>query len=220
VAASLVVALAGLTVTPAAWALSETASPSLNATRPQAGPRRGAAGGTFGSEAAQFAGSADLAAFLRSQRTAATTWDLAETSAQNAAALIAQDDLSVMALGGFLGTDPAATVGSVAKLVEAGKVRFFLAGGGVGAAGSGAGRPFAGGRLGGFGRFRGSGNAPSLGARPGFGAGRGTAGQIMSVVTQVCTPVTSASTNGALPSRYDGQIYDCSGKGPALAAAG
>jgi hypothetical protein len=40
----------------------------------------------------------------------------------------------------------------------------------------------------------------------------------MSAVAAVCTPVTSASTAGALPARYDGQLYDCAGQGPALAA--
>lgn len=224
VAAGLTVGLAALTVTPAAWASSETTAPSLNSTLPQAGPRRGAAGATFGSEAAPFQGDDALAAFLRSDR-AGETWDLVETSAQAAAALEADEGLSVMALGGFSGSDPAATVGSVAQLVQQGKVRFFLVGGGfargsVGSVPGGA----ANGRFGpggaalpGRGRGLGGGTLPPRAAPAGPG-GRGTAAQIMTTVAQVCTPLTSAGTGGALPSRYDDQIYDCAGKGSQLAA--
>ncbi|HEX3622439.1 MAG TPA: glycosyltransferase family 39 protein [Acidimicrobiales bacterium] len=257
VAVGLGVGFAGLALTPAAWATSETTAPSLNSTLPQAGPRQGAAGSTFGSEAQQFAGDPALAAFLRSQH-GSERWDLVETSAQQASALVANQGLSVMALGGFSGSDPATTVAAVARLVEQGQVRFFLAGGaGVGGGGFGGGglgrrAPAAGGAnarppvgrfpTGGAGGFRngqattpgaGSGFAPgSPGAAPGSArggggaaaagaagpGGRGTAGHIMSAVAAVCTPVTSASTAGALPARYDGQLYDCAGQGPALAA--
>ena len=47
--AALAIALVGLLVTPAAWAANETTAASLNATLPQAGPREGTAGRTFGS---------------------------------------------------------------------------------------------------------------------------------------------------------------------------
>ena len=240
-------ALAASIVTPAAWALSETSNATLNATLPQAGPRAGTAAGTFGG--GQFAGSQNtsLADFLRAE-TNGEQWDLVVSNAQSASNLIAQDDVSVMALGGFLGTDPASTVESIADLVDKGEVRFFQPnGGGFGG--------FGGGLAGGHapelhpgwerhvhatvGRANGrSALQPGLGqpaAAPerrrspgrvrrrggGFGGVGGVANDnsaIMSAVRSVCTPVTSASTNGKLPTQYDGQIYDCQGKGDALRA--
>ena len=237
---ALAVALAALLVTPAAWAANETTAASLNATLPQAGPRQGAAGRTFGSGA--FDATPGLADWLRSANDG-ERWDLVTTSSQSASDLIAADDLSVMSLGGFMGSDPAATVASTADKVAAGEVRYFLVsggfpgggppGGGPPGAGSGAGRfpgapslgrggPTApGGSTTGPGGFPGGG-LPG-GVRPGGGRGGpggGTASQIMAAVEQSCTAVTSASTGGALPSSYDGQIYDCAGRADALRAAG
>jgi len=222
---ALAIGLAGLLVTPAAWAANELSGPTLNATLPQAGPRTGAAARTFGSSA--FDANAQLAAFLKSANDG-EKWDLVTTSAQSASDLIASYDLSVMALGGFLGQDPAATVASTADKVEAGEVRYFLVtAGGPGGFGGGG---FAGGQApGGAGGFTppngftppkggtGGGFAPPGGG--GFGGG-GTASQIMTAVRSACTAVTNASTNGALPTQYDGQVYDCAGQADALRAAG
>jgi hypothetical protein len=77
---------------------------------------------------------------IRSRRDAAALlgsgangqWDLATTSAFTASGLIAQDDLSVMALGGFLGSDPATSISKVAEQVRSGQIRFFLTGGALG----------------------------------------------------------------------------------------
>ncbi len=193
VAAPLTAALAALLITP------------LNATLPQAGPRGGAAGATFGSAA--FDANAGLAKFLAAHNTG-QRWDLAATNAMSAADLIASYRLSVMALGGFLGSDPAATVSSVATMVGKGEVRYFLTGGGFG---RGGGRGF-GGRFG-----RGGGQPP----RGGFGGfGGGTADQVMTAVQAACTPVSSTTADGKapLPSAYDGQLYDCAGRAAALAA--
>jgi hypothetical protein len=41
----------------------------------------------------------------------------------------------------------------------------------------------------------------------------------MTAVRSSCTALTNASTNGALPSSYDGQVYDCAGHADALRAA-
>ena len=130
--AVLLVALAGLLVVPAAWTLSEAANPTLNATLPQAGPRGGAAGGTFGSLAfggRSAAADDELAAWLSSQR-GSERWDLVTSSAMSASSLEADQGLSVMALGGFSGSDPASTPARFADQVEAGQVRFVLVGGG------------------------------------------------------------------------------------------
>ena len=177
-------ALGGALVAPTAWAASETVNPVLNATLPQAGPRTGAAGSSFGSASSN--GDPALAAFLTSQHTT-ETWDLVVAGAQQASGFIAYDGLDVLGLGGFMGTDPAASVDSVAAMVAAGQVRFFE----VTSTGFG-------------------------GPRGGIG---GTASQILSAVQAVCTPVTTATTGGAIPAAYSGSIYDCAGKASALLGA-
>ena len=238
---SLLVIIGGFLIGPAAWASSEVTTPVLNATLPQAGPRIGLSGTTFGSAA--FDPDAALADFLRAERHG-ERWDVATTTAMTASGLIAQDDISVMAMGGFLGSDPATSVAKTAELVKKGEVRFFLAGGGF---------PRFGGP-GGFGgtinsTLQGSPNAPSpagpqrpqtspsppgrprIGA-PGGGLNSGgfntgprlfdlkSAGSVMAAVEQVCQPMTYDSTLGKLPSNYDNAIYDCQGHGDELAALG
>jgi len=239
----LAVLLAGTLVAPAGWALSESANPVLNTTLPQAGPRQGIAGGTFGS--ARSSGDAAFATWLKAQQHG-ETWALVVTSAQSASGLIADQGVSVLALGGFLGSDPAATVKSFGRLVAAGKVRYVQGGGGFGFGGGPPGGGFPGGGFpgGGFpggaapggGRFPvpggsgtrggfpggtppggGGGRAPA-GGFGGFGGG-GTSQQVISAVTSTCPAVKTTAANG-LPSQYSGQIYDCSGKGAALIAKG
>jgi 4-amino-4-deoxy-L-arabinose transferase-like glycosyltransferase len=240
--ASLSIAFAALLITPLAWSVSESNNAVLNATLPQAGPRTGVAGSTFGSTA--FDANLAIAAFLRGQA-ASTRWDMVTANAQIASGYSATYDLSVMALGGFMGTDPAATVASFGALVRAGEVRYVLLdttgtgartgtnGTGFGGLGAGGASGFAGGPT-----ARGPAGPPSTGAngRAGTGAGTagaanrprgfstgttaGTASQILAAVRQVCAPVTSASTNGALPANLNNRLYDCTGVGEALAAWG
>jgi len=244
---SLLVVIGGFLIAPMAWAWSETTSPVLNATLPQAGPRIGVSGSTFGSAA--FDPDATLAEFLRTESGGAR-WDLATTSAMTASGLIAEDDLSVMAMGGFLGSDPATSVAKVADEVKKGELRFFLSGGGFGprfgAAIGGAG---------GFGSFppnsslQGSPNPPGptaprpaqarppaaqvnppagppAGIRGGFGGGPrvlarlNEASAVMAAVEQVCEPLTYTNTGGRLSNEYDGRLFDCRGHGDELAALG
>jgi hypothetical protein len=205
-----------LALTPAAWSVSETANATLNTTLPQAGPRGGLAAFTFG---ARESSAPQLAAFLRSHHDG-ERWDLVVTSAMGGSNLIADDGLSVMALGGFLGQDPATTPAKVARMVQRGEVRYFEAGGTFGRFGGG---------FGGIGpppggpapnpqlapRFRRQFGAPPGGGfggppRGGFAFGRGTANRIMSIVREVCTPVDGVGTGG---------LYDCRGKGAAMAAS-
>jgi 4-amino-4-deoxy-L-arabinose transferase-like glycosyltransferase len=227
VAASALVGLTATAFVPTAWAVSELDNPPLNASLPQAGPRTGASGSTFGSEAPRFASNHALAEFLLSERNG-EQWDLVVRSAQQGAALIADEGLAVMALGGFLGSDPAATVDSIADLVAAGKVRFFERSGDFGGRGGPGGAfptlPFGNrGNRGNRGQFPGFGGGNGGGGGfPGGGGGaggRGTAPEIMRAVAYACTAVTSASTGGRLPAAYDGLIYDCAGKADALRAA-
>ncbi len=183
--------LAGLILLPAAWSVSAAANTSLNATLPQAGPQAGASGRTFGS-AAFDDGSGALASWLKAHNAADARWQVAVSSAQNGSRLIAQYQLSVMALGGFLGTDPTISVPQFAQLVGAGQVRYVLTSGGFGGFGGGFrgfGNPFgrtpignANGRRAfpGFGGSNGSAHTPGFGSNnstnpaPGFGSNNGT----------------------------------------------
>lgn len=120
-AAGLVLAAVGLLFAPTSWAASEMAARSLNTTLPQAGPRSGTSGHSFG--AVWSDGSPALGRFLRRHRDG-RTWDLAVANSQVGSGLIAYEHLSVLSLGGFTGRDP--TIGPVgfADLVAAGKVRY------------------------------------------------------------------------------------------------
>lgn len=122
---------AGLLLLPAAWSVSAAANPSLNATLPQAGPQRGAAGDSFGSMAYDD-GTAELAAWLKLHPDPAATWQLVVPNAQDGSRLIAQYGFSVMALGGFLGWDNAISVSRFADLTASGSVRYVLLAGGFG----------------------------------------------------------------------------------------
>jgi 4-amino-4-deoxy-L-arabinose transferase-like glycosyltransferase len=235
VVVGLALSVFGLLLLPAAWTFSVTAHASLNTTLPQAGPREGAAGSSFGSQAFDD-GTRELAAWLQAHNDSTATWQLVVTSAQNASTLIADYGVSVMALGGFSGNDPAATLDELAGLVTQGEVRYVSVNGGTAAFGRlfGTGNTFVGpgttqipgqapfaqpgdGQRGTTPDGRGS-AAPRQGAFGNFGPGGGnsSAGKIMSAVERTCVAVTDST----LPAQYRGSLYDCSGKGEALAALG
>jgi 4-amino-4-deoxy-L-arabinose transferase-like glycosyltransferase len=178
-------AIAASLIIPTAWAASETTNRVLNSTLPQAGPRTGSSGSSFGSASSD--GDPTLAAFLLANNRG-ETWDLVVSSAQVGSGLIADQGVSVMSLGGFMGTDKPATVSSFADMVAAGQVRYVYVGSRGGTGG------------GGF----------------GGAAGGGTGTQILNAVSQTCTAVTTASSGGSLPSEYSGSIYDCSGHADAI----
>jgi 4-amino-4-deoxy-L-arabinose transferase-like glycosyltransferase len=228
VAAGIAVVVAGLLLIPTVWSTHETANASLNTTLPQAGPRQGASGRTFGSDAFD-SGTANLAVWLERSGTEATKWKLAVTSAQNASTLIARYEIPVLALGGFSGRDPTLSAAEFAALVEKGDVRYVLTNsGGFGAPPRQPPVP--------------QGNqppgrnvvpqAPNRNAPPGTNPGGGFPPQIsppavsgsstvakgasvvMAAVQTNCTPVTDTS----LPLQFRGAIYDCAGKAAALAS--
>ncbi len=238
VAPALAMAVGALLITPAVWSAYEARNPSLNTTLPQAGPREGAAGRSFGSQAFD-GGVPALALYIDMHGDADARWDLATTSAQQASTLIADYDLSVMALGGFSGNDPTISVDQFAGYVAAGEVRYVLTNGGG-----------AGGVAGG-GQFPGTTVRPGQNANPGFpgngspnganpgnrtfpGGGQAAPNQgqqptapnqasssqqkganvIMSAVRSVCAPVTGTD----VPAQYSGNLYDCSGAAEALHA--
>ncbi|WP_328748609.1 glycosyltransferase family 39 protein [Streptomyces sp. NBC_00285] len=68
------------------------------------------------------------------------TWAAAAIGAQNAASYQLATDGSVMAIGGFNGTDPSPTLAQFKKYVEDGKIHYFISsgtGGGMGGSSSG-----------------------------------------------------------------------------------
>ncbi len=188
------IVVAGLLLIPAEWSQYETAHAALNTTLPQAGPREGAAGRSFGSNAFDT-GVAGLAAWLETQNQQGSTWDLTVSSAQNASTLIADYDVPVLALGGFSGSDPTITPQQFGQLVSNGEVRFVETGGAFG--GFGGGRIF-GGALGGL-----AGNHDAKGSSA-----------VMSAVESVCKQVTDTD----LPAQFRSSIYDCQGMGAQLQA--
>jgi 4-amino-4-deoxy-L-arabinose transferase-like glycosyltransferase len=194
IAGGVALAMAGLLLLPAGWSACVTANESLNTTLPQAGPQQGASGGTFGSQAFD-SGTDRLAQWLLAHRDGTTTWDLVVVNSQGASRLIAQYDLSVMSLGGFLGTDDTTTVAQFADRVANGSVRYVE----VTQTGRGGGT---------FGR--------RLGGAAAFGGASNSAGAVMSAVQSGCTPVRSADA----PAGYEGSLYDCAGAAAALRAAG
>src|SRR5262249_49752788 len=81
--AGLAVVVAGLLLLPAAWSGHELADAALNFTLPQAGPRLGPNGQTFGSRAFDN-GITQLAAWVSNHTDPNARWQLAVASAQNA----------------------------------------------------------------------------------------------------------------------------------------
>ena len=80
------------------------------------------AGEPSGSDAA-------LVAYLLANRGDAT-WIVATTSAQGAGSIELASGQPVMAMGGFMGSDPAPTLDQLQSLVSSGQLRYVLLGGG------------------------------------------------------------------------------------------
>ncbi len=100
--------------------------------RPPGGrpPGGGAAGGLLDASTP----SSELVALLR-DGSAGYTWVAAAVGANSAAGFQLAADRPVMAIGGFNGTDPTPTLEQFQQLVRAGKVHYFLGGGGFGGRG-------------------------------------------------------------------------------------
>lgn len=225
VAAGASLVVGGLLVAPAAWAQYEAFHPSMNSTLPQAGPREGAASRSFGSEAFD-GGTSSIAAWLQSNSPQAARWDLVTTSAQQASTLIAAYNLSVLPLGGFSGSDPTISADDFAALVEAGEVRYVMAGSAFGGPGSGImpGVPGTFGQRDG-GQMQQGRQTPGPGVSPQSapgpvvsspGDGTRGANAVLSAVRTACAPVSDT----ALPMEYSGVIYDCADSADAIRTAG
>jgi 4-amino-4-deoxy-L-arabinose transferase-like glycosyltransferase len=139
--AGLTIGLVAVMAAPAAWSLT-TVGHSVDGNMDIAGPtttgagfRRFANGG--------IADQAKLIRFLDANRGGAR-YLVATTNALTGAPLILATGQPVMAMGGFMGSDPALTPASLAKLIGGGAIRYFLVGGGFGGGAFGGRAPLAG----------------------------------------------------------------------------
>ncbi|WP_433400738.1 glycosyltransferase family 39 protein [Streptomyces sp. CA-146814] len=101
----------------------------------------------------------------------AYTWAAAAVGAQNAAGYQLATGQTVMAIGGFNGSDPAPTLAQFKKYVEEGRIHYFVPGGAMGGGGMGGGGEGGG----------------------GMGGSAGTSSQISSWVTENFTEITVGS---------------------------
>jgi hypothetical protein len=90
---------------------------------------RGAGGGLGGLLDAGTP-SADLVALLEADA-GSYTWAAAAVGANNAAGVQLATGLPVMAVGGFNGSDPAPTLEQFQEYVSAGRIHYFIGGGGM-----------------------------------------------------------------------------------------
>ncbi len=122
---ALVAGLAGS----AAYAVQTSGTPHTGSI-PTAGPTGMSDGfrGGFGGPGGETADSA-LVALLKSTD---TTWAAATTGSQSAAPLQLATGKAIMSMGGFTGSDPAPTLAGFQQYVAAGKIRYFIADGGMG----------------------------------------------------------------------------------------
>ncbi len=90
----------------------------------------GAAGGPGGGNAVSGTAVSGTAATALAVNASRYTWIVATSSAQNAAGIELATGKSVMAIGGFTGSDNATTLARFKQLVAAGKIHYYVAGGG------------------------------------------------------------------------------------------
>lgn len=125
-------ALVGGLLATSAYAVDTAAGPHTGAI-PTSGP---GTGGGFGGGAGAGQASSALDTALR---TTGTRWAAATVGAQTASSLELSSGASVMAIGGFTGSDDSPTLAQFQQYVRAGEIRYFVAGGGFGGGPAGAG---------------------------------------------------------------------------------
>jgi hypothetical protein len=137
---ALVVGVAAILVGPATWTAA-TMGGAISGGDPHAGPTTaslggfgfGFGGGPGGAGAGGFPGDAGgtdqaLVDYLVANRGAAA-WLVAVSSASAAGPLQLRSGVPVMAMGGFMGSDPAPTVAELRADIHGGRLRFVLLGG-------------------------------------------------------------------------------------------
>jgi len=123
---------------PAAYTLTTVAHP-VSGSLVTAGPSTGRSGGAggFGGVGGPGVSTSDpaLITYLEANRGTAT-YLVATSGSQSSASIIIASGQPVITIGGFNGGDPAPTLVQFKALVAAGKVRYLLAGNGVGGGGT------------------------------------------------------------------------------------
>ncbi len=180
-AGAVALGLGALVLTPAIW----SAYPGIANTAPDLPTAGLTSGGGPGGSSTLNVNTALVSYLEQNQGTA--TYLVATTDANTAAPYILATGKSVMALGGFSGSDPILSTADLATMVKDGTVRYFLIGGNGG----------------------GPGGASTTSASTGVSADTAW-------VTANCTAVT-ASTYGGSTTTTGGfggalQLYDCAGK--------
>ncbi|WP_026424166.1 glycosyltransferase family 39 protein [Actinokineospora inagensis] len=119
----------------AAWAVS-TAGQAHTGSIPTSGPTASAMGGgsgrSFGGGGMEGSADSGLTALLSATT---TKWAAAISGAQTASTLELESGKSVIAIGGWSGTDDAPTLDQFKAEVAAGEIHYFVAGGGMGGMG-------------------------------------------------------------------------------------
>jgi hypothetical protein len=177
-----------------------TAGPSVRNALTGFGGGSPAGAAPAGVPAGVEAANAGLITYLEANQGSAR-WLVAANGANAAASIELATGKPVMAMGGFIGSDPAPTLDQLRSLIKSGQLRFVLLGGGGGDGGAfgggvGTGAPGRPGR-GSFPPTFASG-ASAAGA-PGTAAG--TRSAIVNWVTSNCRTVTTGMTT----------VYDCQG---------
>jgi 4-amino-4-deoxy-L-arabinose transferase-like glycosyltransferase len=119
-------AIGGLLLIPAAWSVFEATHPPINTTLPQAGPRTGSAASRSFGAVRPDSQTHLLAQWLLANRDAGVRWDLVTQAANISATMMTRYEVSVMALGGFSGSDPTITAEEFRAYVTSGEVRYVL----------------------------------------------------------------------------------------------
>jgi 4-amino-4-deoxy-L-arabinose transferase-like glycosyltransferase len=114
----------------AAYAVATAATPHTGSI-PAVGPA-GAAGAGMGGGLGGGTSSTALSTLLQH---AGSTWSAATVGSQSAAQLELDSGTSVLAIGGWSGSDNAPTLAQFQALVSAGRIHYYLAGGGAGGGG-------------------------------------------------------------------------------------
>ncbi|WP_030442738.1 glycosyltransferase family 39 protein [Actinoplanes subtropicus] len=150
---ALVAAILSAGASGAAYAAS-TASVAHNGSIPSSGPsgQGGTGGGTPGNGANRMGGSTSASsstqggpggmggqtsssALTALLKASTTKWSAAISGATSAAELELDSGTSVIALGGWNGSDPSPTLAEFQAYVKAGQIHYFIAGGGMGGGG-------------------------------------------------------------------------------------
>jgi 4-amino-4-deoxy-L-arabinose transferase-like glycosyltransferase len=129
------VGLLALLLAPLVWSVTPVVASPNNASLPLAGPTALSDNSSSWTRLDDTANSA-LVSFLEAYRGGAF-YLLAVTNSQQASSIALATGEPVLAMGGFMGSDPAMTPQRLAEMVASGQVRFVMVGGGMGMRGGG-----------------------------------------------------------------------------------